>query len=78
MQIRWTDVKYRIRYHCLHQDVKVCIKLLQMPCSAMMMSWKGAGSPSFFTWFLPGTGAWGAPWTCTVLMVRQAHALQLQ
>nr|CCQ43592.1 alternative protein OGFOD1 [Homo sapiens] len=39
-----------------------------MPCCAMMMSWKGAGLPSSCTWFLPGTGAWVVPWTCTALM----------
>ncbi|KAL0614925.1 Prolyl 3-hydroxylase OGFOD1 [Plecturocebus cupreus] len=30
-----------------------------MPCCAMMMSWKGAGLPLSYTWFIPGTGAWG-------------------
>ncbi|XP_069405980.1 prolyl 3-hydroxylase OGFOD1 isoform X3 [Ovis canadensis] len=43
----------------------------QMPCSVTMMSWKGAGSPSFFTWFLPGMRAWGAPWTCSALTVSE-------
>lgn len=56
----------------------VCAHLLQMPCSVTMTSWKGAGSPSFFTWFLPGMPAWGAPWTCSALTVRQRRALQHQ